>query len=55
MAWLRRNLEVVLFLTGLGMMIYLAGMGAGRVGLFPWPMINSALASFAAASSGLIS
>lgn len=43
MAWLRRNLEIVLFLAGLGMMVFLAGMAVGRAGLFPWPIINSAI------------
>lgn len=40
--WLRRNLEVLVFLTGLGMMVFLAGMATGRLGLFPWPIIHAA-------------
>lgn len=43
MSWLRRNLEISVFLTGLAVMIFLAGMAVGRVGLFPWPIINQAV------------
>lgn len=43
MAWLRRNMEVVVFLSGLTVMVFLAGMTVGRVGLFPWPVVNSAI------------
>lgn len=45
MAWLRGNLEVLVFLFGLGLLIFLTGMAVGRVGLFPWPVINGAVDS----------
>ena len=42
MRWLRRHLDLVLFAAGVTVMVFVGGMIAGRLGLFPWPVINSA-------------
>ena len=40
--WLRRYGDLTLFVIGLAALVFLAGLAVGRVGLFPWPLINAA-------------
>ena len=41
--WLRRYGEIVVFGIGLATAVFLIGIAVGRIGMFPWPIINAAI------------